>query len=33
MLREELEAYIPASAVVSLAGDDAVLTPKSALAL
>jgi len=33
MLREELEAYGPASGVVSLAGDDAVLTPKSALAL
>lgn len=33
MLREELEAYVPASGVVSLAGDDAVLTPKSALAL
>ena len=33
MLREELDAYGPASGVVSLAGDDAVLTPKSALAL
>ena len=33
MLREELEAYGPASDVVSLAGEDAVLTPKSALAL
>jgi two-component sensor histidine kinase len=33
MLREELEAYGPASSVISLAGDDAVLTPKSALAL
>ena len=33
MLREELEAYGPASGVVSLTGDDAVLTPKSALAL
>ena len=33
MLREELDAYGPASGIVSLAGDDAVLTPKSALAL
>jgi two-component sensor histidine kinase len=33
MLREELDAYGPASGVMSLAGDDAVLTPKSALAL
>jgi chemotaxis family two-component system sensor kinase Cph1 len=33
LLREELEAYNQASGVVSLAGADAVLTPKSALAL
>ena len=33
LLREELEAYGLASGAVSLAGDDAVLTPKSALAL
>ncbi|TPG04085.1 HWE histidine kinase domain-containing protein [Sphingomonas oligophenolica] len=33
LLREELEAYGSASGVVALAGDDAVLTPKSALAL
>ena len=33
MLREELEAYGPASGILSLDGDDAVLTPKSALAL
>ena len=33
LLREELEAYGMASGVVSLGGDDAVLTPKSALAL
>ncbi len=33
LLREELDVYGAASGVVSLAGDDAVLTPKSALAL
>lgn len=33
MLRKELEAYGPASGVISMVGDDAVLTPKSALAL
>ena len=33
MLREELEVYGPASGIVSLTGDESVLTPKSALAL
>lgn len=33
LLREELEPYGLATGTVSLAGDDAVLTPKSALAL
>ena len=33
LLREELEAYGPAPDVISLIGVDAVLTPKSALAL
>ena len=33
LMREELEAYGSTSGIVSLAGDDAVLTPKSALAL
>ncbi len=33
LLREELDAYSPLPGVVSLSGDEAVLTPKSALAL
>jgi chemotaxis family two-component system sensor kinase Cph1 len=33
LLREELDAFCQVPGVVSLAGDDAVLTPKSALAL
>lgn len=33
LLREELDAFCQGPGVVSLAGDDAVLTPKSALAL
>jgi light-regulated signal transduction histidine kinase (bacteriophytochrome) len=33
LLREELDAYGPVPGIVSLAGADAVLTPKSALAL